>query len=120
MHIIKKFLCANRGSLFVLKLKLTHNFPARQIDNAVTKPGAQQSPVYAFLGTSGHLPAWNFSKYVIGKDGHKLKQTSADAPGDNFVRGSGAGSLHMEATRGTMERLASQLAYTAGRPVVSR
>jgi glutathione peroxidase len=25
--------------------------------------------VYAFLGTSGHLPAWNFSKYVIGKDG---------------------------------------------------
>jgi glutathione peroxidase len=34
-----------------------------------TRPGPGQSPVYAFLGTSGHLPAWNFSKYVIGKDG---------------------------------------------------
>jgi glutathione peroxidase-family protein len=22
-----------------------------------------------FLGSSGNLPAWNFSKYVIGKDG---------------------------------------------------
>ena len=35
----------------------------------VTKPGPDQSPIYAFLGTSGQLPAWNFSKYVIGRDG---------------------------------------------------
>lgn len=35
----------------------------------VTRPGADQSPVYRFLGTSGHLPAWNFSKYVIDKNG---------------------------------------------------
>lgn len=35
----------------------------------VTKAGADQSPIYSFLGTSGHLPGWNFSKYVIGKDG---------------------------------------------------
>lgn len=35
----------------------------------VTKAGADQSPIYGFLGTSGHLPGWNFSKYVIGKDG---------------------------------------------------
>jgi glutathione peroxidase len=34
-----------------------------------TRPGPNQSPIYAFLGTSGNLPAWNFSKYVIGKDG---------------------------------------------------
>ena len=34
-----------------------------------TRPGPGQSPVYAFLGKSGNLPAWNFSKYVIGKDG---------------------------------------------------
>ena len=34
-----------------------------------TRPGPAQSPIYAFLGTSGHLPAWNFSKYVIGRDG---------------------------------------------------
>jgi len=35
----------------------------------VTKAGDGQSPVYAYLGTSGSLPAWNFGKYVIGKDG---------------------------------------------------
>ena len=26
--------------------------------------GAGQSPIYSFLGQSGQLPAWNFSKYV--------------------------------------------------------
>jgi len=35
----------------------------------VTKPGPAQSPIYKFLGGSGHLPAWNFAKYLIGKDG---------------------------------------------------
>jgi glutathione peroxidase len=36
----------------------------------VTKAGPEQSPVYAFLGKEGgQLPAWNFSKYLVGKDG---------------------------------------------------
>jgi glutathione peroxidase len=35
----------------------------------VTKPGAGQSPVYAFLTRGGQVPAWNFTKYVVGKDG---------------------------------------------------
>jgi glutathione peroxidase len=35
----------------------------------VTTAGPTQSPVYRFLGRSGHLPAWNFSKYVIDKQG---------------------------------------------------
>ena len=35
----------------------------------VVTHGAGQSPIYRFLGASGHLPAWNFAKYVIGKDG---------------------------------------------------
>jgi glutathione peroxidase len=35
----------------------------------VTKAGASQSPVYAFLGESGSLPQWNFSKYVVDKNG---------------------------------------------------
>jgi glutathione peroxidase len=34
-----------------------------------TTPGTEQSPIYKFLGASGNLPAWNFSKYVIDKDG---------------------------------------------------
>ena len=35
----------------------------------VTKPGAEQSPVYAYLGQGGDLPSWNFAKYLVGKDG---------------------------------------------------
>ena len=35
----------------------------------VTKAGSDQSPVYAFLGESGELPKWNFSKYVVDKNG---------------------------------------------------
>jgi glutathione peroxidase len=35
----------------------------------VTRPGPDQSPVYRLLGTSGHLPAWNFSKYLVDKNG---------------------------------------------------
>src|SRR5918993_1268750 len=34
-----------------------------------TKPGPGQSPIYKFLGGTGNLPAWNFSKYVVGRDG---------------------------------------------------
>ncbi len=35
----------------------------------VTKPGADQSPEYAFLTQGGQVPNWNFCKYVVGKDG---------------------------------------------------
>ena len=35
----------------------------------VTKAGPDQSPIYGFLGKGGQLPAWNFSKYLVGKDG---------------------------------------------------
>ena len=35
----------------------------------VTKAGPEQSPIYSFLGKTGKLPGWNFSKYLVGKDG---------------------------------------------------
>lgn len=34
-----------------------------------TTPGPGQSAVYARLGESGHLPAWNFYKFLVGRDG---------------------------------------------------
>lgn len=50
-----------------------------------TKPGEKQSPIYAHLGkASGNLPAWNFSKYVIDKNGNVVaffpSKTTPDAP----------------------------------------
>ena len=35
----------------------------------VTKAGPEQSPLYGYLGQGGSLPAWNFGKYLVGKDG---------------------------------------------------
>jgi uncharacterized protein (TIGR03435 family) len=56
---------------------------------------------------------------VVGKNGPKLKASSADAKGRNFVSANSAG-MHMEAANGTMERLARQLSVTAGRPVIDK
>lgn len=49
--------------------KLTYGVTFPMFEKVVTKAGETQSPIYTFLGGSGHLPAWNFSKYVVGKDG---------------------------------------------------
>src|SRR5712671_5202252 len=38
-------------------------------EKVVTKAGPDQSPIYTFLGKDGSLPEWNFSKYLVGKDG---------------------------------------------------
>ncbi len=49
--------------------KLTYGVTFPMFEKVVTKAGPSQSPVYSFLGSSGSLPGWNFSKYVIGRDG---------------------------------------------------
>src|SRR5262245_57681270 len=49
--------------------KLTYDVTFPMFEKVVTKKGPGQSPVYAFLGSSGKLPAWNFSKYVVDKQG---------------------------------------------------
>jgi len=49
--------------------RLTYDVTFPMFEKVVTKKGADQSPIYAFLGQSGDLPAWNFSKYVIDKQG---------------------------------------------------
>jgi len=49
--------------------KLTYDVTFPMFEKVVTMKGAGQSPVYAFLGASGKLPAWNFSKYLVDKQG---------------------------------------------------
>jgi glutathione peroxidase len=49
--------------------KLTYDVTFPMFEKVVTKAGATQSPIYKFLGGYGQLPAWNFSKYVIDKQG---------------------------------------------------
>jgi glutathione peroxidase len=49
--------------------RLTYDVTFPMFAKVVTA-GAGQSPIYKFLGTSGHLPQWNFAKYLVAKDGH--------------------------------------------------
>jgi glutathione peroxidase len=64
--------------------KATYGVTFPMFGKVVTKAGAGQSPVYSFLGASGDLPAWNFGKYVIGKDGKVVayfpSKVTPDAP----------------------------------------
>ena len=50
--------------------KLTYDVTFPMFEKVVTKPGSGQSAIYSFLGKSGKLPAWNFTKYVIDKSGN--------------------------------------------------
>lgn len=49
--------------------KTTYDVTFPLFSKLQTKAGQGQSPIYAWLGESGDLPAWNFTKYVINKDG---------------------------------------------------
>jgi glutathione peroxidase len=49
--------------------KLTYGVTFPMFEKVVTRKGTDQSPIYTFLGSSGNLPAWNFSKYVVDKQG---------------------------------------------------
>jgi glutathione peroxidase len=49
--------------------KRTYDVSFPMFAKVVTRQGAGQSAVYAFLGESGSLPQWNFSKYVVDRDG---------------------------------------------------
>jgi glutathione peroxidase len=53
----------------------------------VTKPGPDQSPIYVFLTKGGQVPAWNFSKYLVGKNGKVIKAyKSGVKPDDATLR----------------------------------
>ena len=69
---IQEFCSLNYGVSFPLFAKVD------------VKPGPSQSPVYQVLTASGHVPGWNFSKYLVGKDGRLIRffepTTAPDAP----------------------------------------
>ena len=68
--------------------RLTYDVTFPMFEKVVTQPGARQSPIYAFLGRSGKLPAWNFSKYVIDRQGKVVAFFPSDAtPDDSKLRG---------------------------------
>jgi glutathione peroxidase len=64
--------------------KLTYDVTFPMFAKVSTLPGPRQSPIYKFLGATGNLPAWNFSKYVVGKDGKVVaffpSQVTPEAP----------------------------------------
>jgi glutathione peroxidase len=49
--------------------RLTYGVTFPMFEKVVTQSGPSQSPVYSFLGKSGNLPAWNFAKYLVDKNG---------------------------------------------------
>jgi glutathione peroxidase len=49
--------------------RLTYGVTFPMFEKVVTTPGPSQSPIYSFLGKSGHLPAWNFAKYLVDRNG---------------------------------------------------
>ena len=67
--------------------RLTYDVTFPMFDKVVTKKGAGQSPIYTVLGGSGQLPAWNFSKYLVDKQGRVVAFfPSAVTPEDPALR----------------------------------
>jgi glutathione peroxidase len=66
--------------------KYSVTFPL--FEKVVTKAGKDQSPIYANLQAQAKdLPAWNFSKYLVGKNGKVVKfYKSAVTPEDAGLR----------------------------------
>jgi len=74
--------------------RLTYDVTFPMFDKVVTKKGVGQSPVYTFLGETGNLPAWNFSKYVVDKSGKVVAFfPSAVTPEDPALRAAIAKAL---------------------------
>lgn len=74
---IQTFCDRNYGVTFPLFEKVT------------VKAGSEQSPIYAELSAqAGKLPAWNFAKYLVGRDGKVIAFfESKVGPDDATLRG---------------------------------
>src|SRR5215471_12868863 len=63
--------------------RLTYDVTFPMFEKVVTRKGAGQSPVYTFLGATGKLPAWNFSKYVVDKQGKVVAFSPGEVTPEN-------------------------------------
>jgi glutathione peroxidase len=61
----------------------TYDVTFPMFEKVVTKAGATQSPVYAFLGGAGDLPRWNFAKYLVDRDGKIVQFFDSRVPPDD-------------------------------------
>ncbi|HXR44265.1 MAG TPA: glutathione peroxidase [Pseudolysinimonas sp.] len=76
--------------------RLTYGVTFPMFEKVVTRKGAGQSPIYTFLGASGQLPAWNFSKYVVDKQGRVVAFFPSEVtPEDPALRAALAKALAM-------------------------
>jgi glutathione peroxidase len=74
--------------------RLTYDVTFPMFEKVVTRNGPGQSAVYSFLGKSGNLPAWNFSKYVVDKEGRVVAFFPSDVtPEDPKLRSAIARAL---------------------------
>ena len=74
--------------------KLTYDVTFPMFEKVVTMKGAGQSPVYALLGESGNLPAWNFAKYLVDKQGRVVAFFPSEVtPEDSKLRAAIAKAL---------------------------
>jgi glutathione peroxidase len=63
--------------------RLNYDVTFPMFEKVITRSGSGQSPVYAFLGRSGNLPAWNFSKFVIDRQGRVAAFFPSDVTPDD-------------------------------------
>jgi glutathione peroxidase len=52
--------------------RLTYDVTFPMFAKVVTRRGPGQSPIYQFLGRTGNLPAWNFGKYLVARNGQVI------------------------------------------------
>ena len=84
--------------------KYSVTFP--MLSKEQTKAGPGQSEIYEFLGTRiGKLPGWNFSKYVVDKQGQPIAFYSSNvAPDDKALVAAIEQALGLKAAAPTTEQ----------------
>ena len=78
------------GSAEEIRMFCTDNYSVSfpMFEKVQTKSGEGQSPIYAMLeDATGQLPEWNFSKYLIARDGASITYFGPrTAPNDDSLR----------------------------------